>query len=154
MILDALYTFQKLPETKSKTRYDCICNSGTLYQPLESLRNAKGQLFIYYHSVPDRFNLKGRRKPDMAITKGRNISSLFVPEVKQPFAYGDIRTTKDAILVVLNPDKEQLEMFIAKGQAANQHGLYYLLCDGELDFEIDKLRKAASLVKNGWKGAS
>jgi len=142
MILNDYYQFKKLPNQKSKYRFDCVSCSGN-YNPFEILRNKKGKLFVYYTDVPDNFNAIAKRKADKSINKGKNISSVFVPDIESLFAYGDMRGTKDALLIVFNADYTEMELFIAGGQKNNRIALYNLLSDGELNNEIEILRKQA-----------
>ena len=57
--------------------------------------------------------------------------------------YGDVRNTQDAILIVFNGTYSQMEIFVARGQKNNRMQLYNLLADGELDSEMDSLKKQA-----------
>ncbi len=142
MILTDLYKFAKLPNQKSKTRFDCTSCTET-YNAFEILRNKKGNLFIYYTDLPDKFRATAKRKADKSINKGRNISSVFVPDIESLFAYGDVRTTTDALLLIFNNNHTEMEVFIARGQKNNRMSLYNLLADGELNNEIENLRKQA-----------
>jgi len=144
MIVTDYYEFIHSPECKAKTRLDCVASTQN-YNEFEMTRNKHGQLFIYFCDVPDKFKADIRRKADKSITssKGKNISSVFVPVVVSPFAYGDIAGTADAILLINNPDYTQIEIFVARGQKNNRINLYQMLSDGELDDEISSLRKAA-----------
>ncbi|MDN5291810.1 MAG: hypothetical protein PWQ06_2049 [Anaerophaga sp.] len=110
---------------------------------METLRNKAGKLFFYFHDVPEHFNANVKRKADKAITKTKNISSVFVPDVNLLFGYGNIKATQDAILFVFNRDYTQMDVFIARGQKNNQIALYNLLADGELDEEMEALKKQA-----------
>ena len=143
MILDGLYKLAKLPEVKSKLRLDVISSTGS-YETFELLKNAKGQLFFYYGDVPDKFKADVKRKADKSLTNrlGKNVSSVFVPDITQPFGYGDVNGTNDAILLLFNADHTEIEIFIAKGKRNNRMALYNLLTDGELITEIEALRKA------------
>jgi hypothetical protein len=142
MILTDYYKFAHLQETKSKSRFDLIECTGT-YNPFEIIRNKKGKLFYHYTDVPDNFNAKVKRRADKSINNGRNISSVFVPDIKSLFAYGDVRATKDALLIIFNTDYTEMELFTARGQKNNRIALYNLLADGELNNEIENLRKQA-----------
>ena len=142
MILSDYYLLEKLPDNKSKMRYDVTESTGS-YQSFEILKNKTGQLFFYYGDVPDRFNAKVKRRADKCISKGFNISSVFVPDVTLLFAYGDINHTSDAILLVFKDDYRFIELYVARGQKNNQRNIYYLLCDGELNNEMETLKKNA-----------
>lgn len=150
MILTDYYKFEKLPDSKSKWRLDCTASTGN-YNDFEALRNKRGELFIYFTDVPDSFIVDVKRKADKAITKGKNISSVFVPDVTLPYAYGDVKGTTDAILIVFNSDYTTLEIFVARGQKPNRINIWQILSGGELNNEISKLRSAAvteSVTKN------
>jgi len=142
MILTDYYQMQKLPGQKSKLRMDCI-KSTKSYPEFEAMRNKGGQFFFYFGNVPERFGGDVHRKADKAITKTKNISSVFVPDIELLFAYGDIRGTNDALLLLFNFDYSVIDIFIARGQRNNRIGLYNLLADGELIQEIEELRNKA-----------
>ena len=140
MILTDYYTFRHLPESKSKMRFDCVASTQS-YPEFEGLRNKAGSLFVYYGNVPDNFKASAKRRADKAITKSKNISSVFVPDLELPLAYGDINGTLDAIMLRFTPDYNQFEVFVARGQRNNQSNLYLLFADGGLQTEIELLQK-------------
>ena len=143
MILTDYYKGEKLPETKAKTRYDVTCSYGS-YEYFETkLKTKKGGLSFHFGDTPDHFKFSGRQKPDKCISKTDNISSVFVPDVLLPFGFGDINHTADAILLIFSNDWQTIEIFIARGQRNNRRNLYHLLCDNELDHEIEILRNDA-----------
>lgn len=142
MILTDYYKGEHLPDA-AKTRFDVTASTGN-YEPFQTkLKNRKNGLQFYFGDVPDRFRFSGKDKPDKAITKGDNISSVFVPDVTLPFAFGDVNHTTDAILLIFSNDWQVIEIFIARGQRNNRRNLYHLLCDGELESEIETLRSHA-----------
>jgi hypothetical protein len=140
-IITDYYRFEHLPESKSKYRFDSKCSTGS-YPAYEALRNKVGDLFIYYTSA-EYVRANGRRKADMAINKNKHISSVFVPDVKALFAYGDNRETSDAILLQFNEDRTAFDLFICRGQKDNQRQLYYMLSDGELQADIEAIIRDA-----------
>jgi hypothetical protein len=142
MILTDYYKFVHLPDSKSKMRRDCIASTQS-YNEFESLRNKQGELFIYFGDVPQKFNGGIYRRANKAITKGKNISSIFVPDVLQNLAYGDIRGTKDAILIQFDSDCTTIEIFVARGQKNNSYNLWLMFVGGELNNEISKLKSMA-----------
>jgi hypothetical protein len=142
MILTDYYKGEHLPEA-AKTRYDVTCSSGS-YEHFETkLKTKKGGLSFYFGDVPGHFRFSGKDRPDKCITKKDNISSVFVPDVTLPFAYGDINNTSDAIILIFSNDWQVIEIFISRGQRNNRRNLYTLLSDGELDHEIENLREKA-----------
>lgn len=140
MILTDYYKFEKLPDQKSKLRVDCTFSSGG-YPEFEALRNKEGQLFVYFGDVPDRFTGNIHRKADKAITKVKNISSVFVPDVTKQIAFGDVRGTQDALLMAFSPEYTRIDVYVARGQKNNVRQLYNLFSDNELDQEIQRFKK-------------
>lgn len=142
MILSDYYKFVHLPECKSATRFDCV--ESTKSNPdFEILRNKEGRLFLYYGDIPANYKADARRRADKVLTKTKSISSVFVPDVTNSFAFGDIRGTNDALLFIFNPNNTVFELFVARGQKHNRGALYNLLSDGELNEEISELKQKA-----------
>ena len=121
---------------------DCTASTKS-YPEFENLRNKSGELFMYLGDVPARFGGDVRRKADKAITRGKNISSLYIPDTALNMGYGDIKGTQDAILIITNSDYTTMEIFTARGQKNNRLNLWQMLADGQLDDEISKLRAVA-----------
>ncbi len=142
MILTDYYKMAKLPEVKSKLRIDCTASTKS-YPDFEALRNKKEALFFYFVDVPDSFSGNAKRKAGKALTKTKSISSIYVPDIQKKYAYGDMVGTSDALLFIFNNDYSEIEIFIARGQRNNVKPLYNLFSDGELNDEIEQLRKRA-----------
>jgi len=142
MILTDYYKGENLPGNP-KTRYDVKASTGHYLPFEEKLTNKKGQQFFYLTDVPDRFKFAGKDRPDKSISKTENISSLFVPDPALPFAYGDIKGSQDAALFIISEEWRVIEVFIARGQKNNKRNLYTLLCDKQMDHEIESLRNQA-----------
>jgi hypothetical protein len=143
MILTDFYKGEHLPES-AKTRYDVVASTGS-YEPFEiKLRNKKGEMFFYLTETPGTYKFSRKEKPDKAISKSDNISSLFVPDPSRPYAFGDIKGTQDAALFIIKDEWKTIELIIARGQRNNRLNLYHLLCDGELDHELEALRGRAT----------
>ena len=98
MILTDYYRFEKLPNQRSKLRIDCTASTGS-YDPLETLRNKDGDLFLY---IGDNTHTKaGReRKADLVLSRTTHISSVYNPDLNFPYWYGDMKGTTDAFLFV------------------------------------------------------
>lgn len=141
MILTDYYRFVHLPESKSKYRFDAIVGTAT-YLPFERIRNKERKLFIY-HTPADYIKAKNKRKADYSLNKGDHISSLYVPDVSLPLAWGDVQGTADAILLVWEDNRQAFELFVSRGQKHNALQLYHLLADGQLNEEIAKLKAVA-----------
>lgn len=149
-ILTDLYVFKKLQGQKSRLRIDCTASTGS-YNPLEVLRDKAGALFLYIGD--NRHTRAGREgKADLALSKTSHISSIYNPDLNQPYWYGDMKGTTDAFLFVCHDvefvdGKIQpgavIELFVARGQRHNRGYLYNALCGGELDGEVAALRGEA-----------
>lgn len=148
MILTDYYRFEKFSNQKAKLRIDCTASTCS-YNPLEALRNKAGDLFLY---IGDNTHTKAgkERKADLALSRTSHISSVYNPDLNLPYWYGDMRGTADAFLFVHHDAKfvqggiqpgAVIELFVARGQRNNRSQLYNALCDGELDEEINALRK-------------
>lgn len=151
MILTDYYKGEKLTEAKS--RFDIITSTGE-YDFFENLLINKqkfniGGLSFNCGQRPDRW--KGK-KTDMAITKGsHNITSVKRPNPENNLAYGDINGTNDGCIILLNADFKQteisnIEIFIARGLRNDTNPLWDLLIDGELNNEMEALRKMAVTI--------
>ena len=167
MILSDYYHFDKVAK-KSATRLDCTASTGS-YPEFEDKRATKptkandrrdatnvGDLVIYLGDVPKQYGGNAQRKADKSLTiKGKNLSSMYVPDVTNNFAYGDVRGTTDALLFVFDNlvivdgrvISGGLDVFVARGKSRDRVSLYNLLCDGELDEEISSLKEMAKAKK-------
>ena len=164
MILSDYYSFEKIA-LKSKTRLDCVASTGS-YPEFEDKRASKptkanekrdatnvGDLIIYLGDVPEQFSGNAQRKADKSLTiKGKNLSSVYVPDPTSNYGYGDVKGTADALLFVFDGMKiingvisagAAIEVFVARGKSRDRVCLYNLLCDGELDEEMSSLRAMA-----------
>lgn len=162
MILTDYYRFERLA-TKAKLRMDCTASTES-YPEFEERRATKaqrvtekrdatniGDLVFYYGDVPTQFGGDVHRKADKSISiKGKNLSSVYVPDVSNNLGYGDFRGTSDALLFVFHNLKVTngiiqagaiIEVFVARGKSKDRVPLYNMLSDGELDEEINALRK-------------
>ena len=162
MILTDYYRFEKTA-LKSKLRMDCTASTKS-YPEFEEKRATKytastyridstdiGSLVVYFGDVPYSFGGNVHKKADKALTiKGKNLSSIFVPDPRCGFAYGDFKGTNDALLFVFHnlstiDGRIQMggiiEVFVARGKSKDRISLYNLLSDGNLDGEMDYLRE-------------
>ena len=163
MILTDYYLFEKVTK-KAKSRLDCTASTNS-YNELEEKRATKqtqetdkrdatnvGDLLIYYNDVPFAFGGNARRKADKSITiKGKNLSSVYVPNIESGLGYGDMKGTADALLFVFHEmniingeiqDGAKIEMYVARGKSKDRVALYNMLADGGLEEEMEVLRKA------------
>lgn len=142
---------------------DCTASTMT-YEEFEEKRATKatratehrdainvGDLVFYYNDVPPQFGGNVHRKADKSISiKSKNLSSVYVPDPNTNFAYGDFKGTSDALLFVFHDLKiidgviqagAIIEVFVARGKSKDRVPLYNALCDGELDEEMNALKK-------------
>ena len=142
-LLDIYYGFERLSNSRSKSRLDLV----TLTQTYELLPNPN-KAWIYLIKVHEHIRGNQARKSELCLTgsDGKYISGVFIPEITKPeIGYGDIKGTTDAALFLLG--ENSLEILIAKGKKNTAFALYQLLADGELDHEIEALRKGAGHFK-------
>jgi hypothetical protein len=124
-------------------RRDCIASTKS-YPDFESLRNRQGKLFVYFGDVPQQFGGDVHKKADKAITKTKNISSVYVPDITQNSSFGDVKGTTDALLIINNPDYSELEIFVARGYKNHRLNVWQNFIAGEYDIDIANLRKQAT----------
>lgn len=162
MILTDYYRFERVA-TKARLRMDCTASTKS-YLEFEDRRAAKanratekrdatniGDLIIYYGDVPTQFGGDVHRKANKSISiKGKNLSSVYVPDVNNNLGYGDFKGTSDALLFVFHNMEVRnrviqagavIEVFVARGKSKDRVPLYNMLSDGELEDEINALRK-------------
>lgn len=148
MKLTDYYKMVKLPTCKSKLRFDCVSSTGN-YEPFEE-RGQRGRdkrFKFYYGGIPDTFTAHAQRKADRTITDITSISSVFTPDVGNfLLGYGDTANTNDALLFLFNEDYTQIEIFVARGLKNHVKGLFNLFADGELNDEMERLRRQATFT--------
>lgn len=164
-ILTDYYKFERVA-VKSKLRMDCTASTGS-YPEFEALRATKakaasdkydetkaGSLNVYYGDIPSTFGADAQRKAGKALTKNRNISSVFVTDPESCQASGDCKGTSDVLLFQFH-NLEMIdgriqpggiiEVFVARGKSHDRVPLYNLFSNGELDDEIQALREQAKI---------
>lgn len=145
MKLTDYYKMVKLPNQKSKLRFDCVASTGG-YEPFEerAQRGRDKRFKFYYGSTPDTFSANAKRKADKAITDGENISSVYTLDLDTPLlGYGNVKDTNDALLFQFSEDYSQVEVYVARGLKNDEKGLFILFADGELAEEMEQLRQQA-----------
>lgn len=155
MRLTDYYNAEKLQELTAKYRFEVTRSTleYDLFQRLLENKRKPNVGGLSFNFVPRSTKWEGEEVPDNAITKGsENITSVYIPDPSLPYGYGDIKGTRDACLVVFNADFKEngittIELFIARGQKHNKKNLWYELVDGELDHELEILRKRSVIVK-------
>jgi hypothetical protein len=152
MILTDYYKGQRLTEAQSRFDVTISTEGYEFFERLliNKLKFNVGGLSFNFVPRPDRWTGK---KTDYAITKGsHNITSVKRPDIETPYAYGDINGSMDGIIIIFNSDFKEtgintIEIFIARGLRNDTNSLWDLFNDGELNQEIEALRKRA-VTKN------
>lgn len=163
MILTDYYKFERVA-TKAKHRMDCTASTNS-YPEFEDRRKAKaqretekrnainvGDLLIYWVAPDGHIRADRKRKADRSITiNSDNLSSVYNVQRDNDcwFAFGDFKGTADALLFIYNVTEVNatiqagsvIEVFVARGWADKCNMLCNLYSDGELDEEIETLRK-------------
>lgn len=156
--ITAYYRFEKLPNSRSAYRLDCVEHSLIPYHGFSELRNKKGELFVYFgNSQYTKAGQSGRT--ELAIS-GRNglISSIFVGKDNLNFGYGDFKGSSDALLFNLEGftlvngkpvDGAALEVFVVTTYAHKVLQLFRKLCNGNRNVleMLDKARSSAVYEK-------
>lgn len=136
-VIDCYYRFERLDNSKSKSRFDLVYFSDT-YEPLNQF-NKEGKFWIYL-AKGESLRTHSKRKPDLAIStrSGHYLTGVYIPELeKQNLAFGDY--LQDALLFVIA--EGVIEILICKGKKNIVHNLFNLLFDEELTQELEKFRE-------------
>ncbi len=163
MILTDYYRFERVA-TKAKHRMDCTASTNS-YPEFEDRRKAKaqratekrdainvGDLLIYWVAPDGHIRADRKRKADRSITiNSDNLSSVYNVQRDNDcwFAFGDFKGTADALIFFYDVTEVNgtiqagavIEVFVARGWADKCNMLCNLYLDGELDEEIETLRK-------------
>jgi len=144
--------YKGLTMTDAKCRYD-ITESTENYSLFEMLLINKkkfnvGGLSFNYVQRPNSFKGNEKRMAEMIIGKGSfSISSVYVPNLEKFYiAYGDVKTTNDALIILFDEDKKTIELFIARGLKHDKQQLFSDVVSGYYDEEMEAIRKTAKGV--------
>lgn len=150
MRLTDYYKLEKLPNSISKERMDCVASTGSYDLIEETGMGKRGWLGIkmYFSNIPPHFKAHNRRKADKILSFGsKNFSSVYFPNINYPtFGFGDVEKTQDGLLFLFNKEFTQVEIFVARGLKNSISNLFNLFLDGELEEEINNIRKIAKPV--------
>ena len=140
-----LTSYYKFQRTTGKSRYDCI-ESTFDYPHFENILRNKikynvGGLSLNLGEVPEYFN-NVRHRATQAITRGSNISKLFLFDLQNPCVfYGDAQDTDDCLIIVCQ--NNEIEIFVAKGLKGIQQDVCYEFLNGGLFDEIEAVKQRA-----------
>jgi hypothetical protein len=141
MRLQHYFKFERAEKSFSRTRYDLTLKTEPVYKQLDFS-------FIYFYETPFHIRAKQKRKSHLSlVTEKGFLTSVFIPDPTKPnLALGDIRGTKDLLLIIIGEDV--IEIFVAEKQKNTLPPIFHLFTDKELDEEIETLR-AKALGYNG-----
>ncbi len=162
MYITDYYKFQKLSD-KTKSRFDCVCSTHSY--PLFELSRATtaikesdkrqaveiGDLLAYLSNIPYQFKEGAKAKAQKQISiKGKNVSSIYLPNLGRKWGYGDIKNTHDGIIINLEAVRadegkgSSFEIFICRGMKKTTLSLLNALFNGDYCFEIERVRSIAT----------
>lgn len=130
------YRFERLPHSKSATRFDCTAIGGESNADFEKLVRtpSNGAMYIYVTHGHRNLRLDPSGYDVLSIDKNKNhISKIFayndaVGDTLR--GYGDIKGTKDALIIELSADGQQLDIFISPNGKALQTLIYEAYASG------------------------
>lgn len=129
--------FERLDLSKSKQRFDLTEYTNPIYDHLYIP-------FIYLNDNFKGISQKSIKKPNhrLVSNKGTHISGIFIPDITKPnIAFGDIKGTKDMLILILKDST--IEIFVAVGKKNIENSISCLIYDGELDAKMNELRQRA-----------
>lgn len=140
------YKMKHLDSFKSATRLDCIASTKS-YIPFETraARCREKRFKLHLTGVPGSFSREAQRKAQMSINDAKNISSVLTPDLNHPlYGHGDVAGTNDALVFLIGADYQSMEIFVARGLKRHSGELCRRLINGELNAEIEQLRRQAT----------
>lgn len=141
MKLNHYFKFERAGKSFHKTRYDIIEKTEPIYKHLD-------YNFLYLYETPSQIRAKQNKKSYLSlVTKDGFLTSVFFPDHSKPnLAIGDIKGTKDLLLIIIADDS--IEIFVAENQKNTIPPVFYLFADKELDEEINILKAKSKQIKN------
>lgn len=165
MFITDYYKFQKLSD-KTKSRYDCVCSTRSypLFEQSRAVTAIKesekrqaveiGDLLAYLSNIPYQFKEGAKAKAQKQISiKGKNVSSIYMPQIGRKWGYGDIKGTYDGVIInleAINEDESKgssFEIFIYRGGKKSTLSLLNAMFQGNYLFEIERARNRATTEK-------
>lgn len=134
-----------------KMRFDVVTSYGKYMVFEEGLLNKRGLnvgglSWNFRLEIPNAIGKLKERKGDYYLSKSNHISSIYHVNKELPYCWGDVMhpstgiMTRDAIIIILSPDFQEMEIFVAPGLRNESRIIYQQVCDGLLDNEIEWLR--------------
>ena len=101
----------------------------------------------FYYGKYTYSKAKKERVPQMSISRGSHISGVYVPSVENNLlAYGDVKDTQDAIILVFSEDYKTIEIFVARGKLNDSQNIYNEVKAGHYNDENEALQAEAKEV--------
>jgi hypothetical protein len=143
----------------SKSRFDCTLSNGE-YNGIKPFMNAKGMLFLDLRTQKDFVKIKKERMTEFSLVgKSMNFSGLYFEEIQNPnYGYGypngkpllnsgainpTFEYRNDLFLFIVNKEFTEIELLVIKDSKGFASDYLQLLCNGELDAQIEELRMNA-----------
>lgn len=149
------YKFERLPDSKSASRYDCTAIGGERNAAFDALIETPRNKARYIYVNQGHRNLKVEPLANSVLSLDKNknhISRVYAYggalQGGRLRGYGDIKGTKDAIVIEVSPDGCTLEVFISPNNKAIQTLIYEAFTNDSIATEqsADALRAAAERV--------
>ena len=137
MKLNHYFKFERSGKSFHRTRYDILEKTEPIYKHLD-------YDFLYLYETPSQIRAKQNKKSYLSlVTKDGFLTSVFFPDHTKPnLALGDIKNTKDLLLIIIAND--EIEIFVAENQKGKIPPIFYLFADNELIGEMELLRAKAN----------
>lgn len=167
--LCSYYLFERIPNTKAKTRLDCTLSTGDcpFFEERRAPRDIHGtrrdtvkagQLILYFNQSRNhiRHAPQARRLADVCLSiKGHNLTSLYDYcrlSANKWMAYGDIPSTHDAVVVVYEVQMQDgavtpasyIKVFVFRGMAARAEAVCAEMCSGRMNARLNAVIRGAS----------
>ena len=143
----------------SKSRFDCTLVNG-VYNGIKPFMNAKGMLFLDLRTQKDFVKIKKERMTEFSLVgKSMNFSGMYFEEIQNPYnCYGypfgkpilnsgainpTFEYRNDLFLFIVNKEYTEIELLVIKDAKGFASDYLQLLCNGELDAQIEALRMNA-----------
>lgn len=134
---DAYFKLVKPTNAKSKTRHEFEKRAGE-YQPFSNeswvyLTQGRSNYKKLHKTIEPEYSLSGR--------ESKHISSVFFPMDNLILGYGNNKYRKEDLFVfIMNPMKQEFEVFVSRGNYKEKLHILNLIDDGELDEELSRCR--------------
>lgn len=142
------FKFERLSEElrvmhkiRSAVRLDCTMYAGGPYTAFERFKNTKSQLVVYPSPCREVVRANPKRRADVCLTNGSNISSIFQDFSDlslRKFGWGDFGS--DCLLFLVNDTFTTIEVFVLPNLRNIAESIFDKFLDGDFDSQIEVLR--------------